>query len=144
MEAYSNLGLPIIISDAPSYSGEDSSLPTMFLILGTATILVDFQYTCVLKNKGNSNNNTRQIASAIPTNRNDIVKRVTSYTIYAAGSSRALVNKIYSTEGVELKKAFEEAYSELKSIYDDAVSLLDANISNYDVVIWRCDNTTNA
>lgn len=139
MKAYNNLGLPIILSDEPKYKSGSKVMPTMFLILGTATIMVDFQYTCVLKN-GHSNDNSKKVLSSAT----DIEQKVTSYTIYVAGSNRALVNQVYSTTGVAMETAFKAAYGELSGIYDAAVSKLQASISEFDTVIWRCDSTTKA
>lgn len=144
MKAYSNLGLPLILSSKPKYDVNNPTVyPTLFLILGTATILVDFQYNCIIPktNVHTSNNNSKQLLSI--SSESTIERRITSYTIYVAGSSRIISNRIYSTTGEEIQKAFNEAYNELETIYNDASSLLSANISNYDVVIWRCDNRTN-
>ena len=111
MKTYSNLGLPIILSDAPEYNEGDTSLPAIFLILAS---------------------------------RSAIERKITSYTIYVAGSNRALVNQIYSTAGVSFNKAFKDAYGRLETMYNDAVSQLSDSISNYDTVIWRCDNVSKA
>ena len=139
MKAYNNLGLPIILSDEPKVDNKSKVMPTMFLILGTATIMVDFQYTSTVS-KGHSNDNSKKAMSSSV----DYQLKVTSYTIYVAGSNRPLVNKIYYVNGVDLKTAYASAYGELSNIYDDAISKLKASISEYDTVIWRCDSATKA
>jgi hypothetical protein len=139
VKAYNNLGLPLILSDEPKVDNKSKVMPTIFLILGTATIMVDFQYTCVL-GTGHSNDNTKKSMSSST----DYELKVTSYTIYVAGSNRALVNKLYSTQGIALSTAYKDAYGELSGIYDSAVSKLKASISEFDTVIWRCDNATKA
>lgn len=136
MYTFNNLGMPIILSDKPDLKIEHP-MPIIFLILGTATFLVDFQYSAAsISGAGNALNNTKSVLLD-PEN----VKRiVTSYTVYVAGSGRAIINRIYSTLGKSPKEAYEEAYKDLKDIYESAIASLNNNRSNWDTVEWRCNN----
>ena len=108
LKAYSVIGVPIILSAKPELKNEDSAL-TMFLILGSATYLVDFQINC----KSNGGNNASKNILVSP---DKIEKVVTSYTIYLAGNGRSVSIQTYGSAGVKPDKAIDDAYKELSGI----------------------------
>lgn len=135
MNTFNNLGLPLILSDEPKASVENPN-PIIFLVLGTATFLVDFQYSATsITGAGNALNNTKAILEP-----SSLKRIVTSYTVYLAGSGRAVVNRVYSTKGVAPDKAYKAAYKDLKDIYELAIAGLTNNRSSWDTVEWRCSN----
>lgn len=134
LKAYSVIGVPIILSAKPELKNEDSAL-TMFLILGSATYLVDFQINC----KSNGGNNASKNILVSPDN---IEKVVTSYTIYLAGNGRSVSIQTYGSAGVKPDKAIDDAYKELSGIYDSAVGALAESSASWDVEVWRCDSVT--
>jgi hypothetical protein len=106
MDTFNNLGMPIILSDEPKATVENPN-PIIFLVLGTATFLVDFQYSTEITGAGNLLNNTKSVLEP-----SELKRVVTSYTVYLAGSGRAVVNRVYSTKGVAPDKAYKAAYNE--------------------------------
>lgn len=134
MDTFNNLGIPIILSDEPKATVENPN-PIIFLVLGTATFLVDFQYSTEITGAGNLLNNTKSVLEP-----SELKRVVTSYTVYLAGSGRAVVNRVYSTKGVAPDKAYKAAYKDLKDIYELAIGNLTNNRSSWDIVEWKCDN----
>ena len=134
MDTFNNLGMPIILSDEPKATVENPN-PIIFLVLGTATFLVDFQYSTEITGAGNLLNNTKSVLEP-----SELKRVVTSYTVYLAGSGRAVVNRVYSTKGVAPDKAYKAAYKDLKDIYELAIGNLTNNRSSWDIVEWKCDN----
>ena len=134
MDTFNNLGIPIILSDEPKATVENPN-PIIFLVLGTATFLVDFQYSTEIIGAGNLLNNTKSVLEP-----SELKRVVTSYTVYLAGSGRAVVNRVYSTKGVAPDKAYKAAYKDLKDIYELAIGNLTNNRSSWDIVEWKCDN----
>lgn len=134
LRAYSVIGVPVVLSAKPDLKDEDAAL-TMFLIIGSATYLVDFQINCKEKSGNKSSKNILVSAS-------DIKKVVTSYTIYLAGNGRAVSTRTYGSVGVDPDKAIDEAYKELSGIYDSAVGALAESSASWDTEVWRCDSAT--
>lgn len=137
MNTFNNLGIPIILSDEPDLTVEHP-MPVIFLILGTTTFLVDFQYSVAATSGG-----ALDLTKSTILEPNAVKRVVTSYTIYIAGSSRAIINRIYNTNGISPQKAYDEAYKDLKDIYENAIANLTNNRSSWDVVEWRCSYETD-
>lgn len=133
MNTFNNLGMPIILSDEPDLTVEHP-MPVIFLILGTTTFLVDFQYSVAATSGG-----ALDLTKSTILEPNAVKRVVTGYTIYIAGSSRAIINRIYNTNGISPQKAYDEAYKDLKDIYENAIANLTNNRSSWDVVEWRCN-----
>lgn len=128
MQAFSNIGTIVTISNKPSASSDS---PYMFLIIGETVFTVDFQYTYTAANGGSKD--ALGLGSC--------ERRICAYRIIASNSAVPLVTRHYTSKGVKNETAINEAYNILLNMYTNIKSILNSESFKYEVKRHICDNT---
>lgn len=133
MEAFSNVGTIITLSDKPS---SNSANPYMYLIIGSIILTIDFQYIADDSNGSSNNNGTKQ-ALGIGTS----TAKIGAFNIMSTASSRPLLTRRYKRPGVTVSSAIDEAYQILNKIYFSVKSKLDSESLKFEIKQHICNNT---
>lgn len=128
MQAFSNIGTIVSLSDKPSSSSDS---PYMYLIIGEVIFTVDFQYTYVTKNGGSKD------ALGLGT----VERNICAFRIISNNSNIPLVTKHYTSKGVKNETAINEAYNILSNLYRNIKFTLDSESFKYEVKRHICDNS---
>lgn len=130
MQAFSNIGTIVTLSDKPSSSSDS---PYMYLIIGEVIFTVDFQYTYATTTKNGGSKDALGLGT--------VERKICAFRIISNNSNIPLVTKHYTSKGVKNETAINEAYNILSNLYRNIKSTLDSESFKYEVKRHICDNS---